>query len=74
MKPLTFTRHAANTSINAPSMVARLLLTGARPEPVPVLIADGRALSGVGVAGVRDGGVRIGTVFEAQLLICRAES
>jgi arylesterase/paraoxonase len=74
LKLLTFTRHAADPSVDAPSMVARLRLSGAEPELTPVFIDDGAALSGASVGAVRDGVLLVGSVFEPHFLVCRSDS
>ncbi|PKL96868.1 MAG: hypothetical protein CVV18_00120 [Gammaproteobacteria bacterium HGW-Gammaproteobacteria-8] len=74
LKLLTFTRHAADASIDAPSMAARLRLSTEPPELTPVFIDDGSALSGASVAAVRDGVLLIGSVFEPHFLVCRSGS
>ena len=69
---LRFLRHAADQSVPAPSMVARLRPDRDPPELTPVFVDDGELLSGASVGAMYQGVLLIGSVFEPHIVECRA--
>jgi len=69
VKLLTFTRHADNAEVLAPSQAARVRLARA-PEIETVFLDDGRMISGASVATARDEVLLIGSVFEPLMVVC----
>ncbi|MDT8410405.1 MAG: SMP-30/gluconolactonase/LRE family protein [Wenzhouxiangellaceae bacterium] len=69
VKLLTFTQHAKNADVPAPSQVARVALAH---EPVveTVFVDDGHLISGASVATQRNGRLLVGSVFEPHFVIC----
>src|SRR6056297_813044 len=70
VKLLTFTRHAADADVLAPSQAARLL-PGNPVEVETVFLDDGQLISGASVATTRDDALLLGSVFEPHLVVCR---
>lgn len=73
VKLLTFTRHAADDQVLAPSQVARLSLDG-RPKIETVFLDDGELISGASVATARDNVLLVGAVFEPHMVECRSDA
>ncbi len=69
VKLLTFTRHAGDAEVLAPSQAARVRL---HPEPriETLFLDDGELISGASVATARDQRVLIGSVFEPHMVVC----
>jgi len=69
VKLLTFTRHAGDAQVLAPSQAARVEL---HPEPriETLFLDDGQLISGASVATARDGKLLIGSVFEPHMVVC----
>lgn len=78
VKLLTFTRHAADAEVPAPSQAVRLAVddrtTGGKKQLETVFLDDGELISGASVATGRDGRLLIGSVFEPHFVECRADS
>lgn len=71
VKLLTFTRHADDADVLAPSQAARVRPRDAW-EIETVFVDDGELVSGASVATVRDGVLLVGSVFEPHMVVCRA--
>lgn len=70
VKLLTFTRHAADADVLAPSQAARLLPSNP-VEIETVFLDDGQMISGASVATWREDALLLGSVFEPHLVFCR---
>ena len=68
-KLLTFTRHAHNAEVLAPSQAARVQ-PGRTPEIETLFLDDGRMISGASVATARDELLLVGSVFEPHMVVC----
>lgn len=73
VKLLTFTRHAADTDVNAPSQAVRVR-PDAEPVTETVFLDDGELISGASVAARRDGRLLLGSVFEPHVVECFGSS
>jgi arylesterase/paraoxonase len=71
VKLLTFTRHAGDAEVLAPSQAARVRL---HPEPriETLFLDDGQLISGASVATGRDDRLLVGSVFEPHTVVCEA--
>jgi arylesterase / paraoxonase len=69
VKLLTFSRHAGNADVLAPSQAVRVRRVGT-PEIEIVFLDDGRLISGASVAAARDEVLLIGSVFETHMVEC----
>lgn len=69
VKLLTFTRHAADASVRAPSQVARVRLA-AVPQIETVFLDRGNLISGASVATGREDLLLVGSVFEPHMVAC----
>lgn len=69
IKLLTFTRHARDADVIAPSQAARVRLEDA-PDIETLFVDDGRMISGASVATARDDALLIGSVFEPHMVMC----
>lgn len=73
VKLLTFTRHAGDAEVLAPSQAARVRL---HPEPriETLFLDDGQLISGASVATARDELLLVGSVFEPHMVVCEASA
>jgi len=71
VKLLTFTRHAQDANVPAPSQAARVRLKDS-PQVETVFLDDGELISGASVATRREGVLLVGSVFEPHMIVCRA--
>lgn len=69
VKLLTFTRHARDAEILAPSQAARVRL-GNTPDIKTLFLDDGQLISGASVATARDDVLLVGSVFEPHMVVC----
>ena len=69
VKLLTFSRHAGNADVLAPSQAARVHPAGAS-EIETVFLDDGNMISGASVATARDDVLLVGSVFEPHFVVC----
>jgi len=70
VKLLTFTRHAGDAEVLAPSQAARLQ-PGDSQEIETVFLDSGELISGASVATARANVLLIGSVFEPHMVVCR---
>jgi len=73
VKLLTFTRHAGDAEVLAPSQAARLQ-PGDSPEIETVFLDEGELISGASVATARGGALLVGSVFEPHMVVCRVDA
>jgi len=69
VKLLTFSRHAADAEVPAPSQAVRLKVAGDFALET-VFLDDGELISGASVATHRDGQLLVGSVFEPHFVEC----
>jgi len=70
VKLLTFTRHASDAEVLAPSQAARVRLDREVPAVETVFLDNGELISGASVSAGRDGRLLIGSVFEPHIVLC----
>jgi arylesterase/paraoxonase len=70
VKLLTFTRHAGDADVFAPSQAARVR-PGNSPQIETVFLDRGELISGASVATARADVLLVGSVFEPHMVVCR---
>lgn len=73
VKLLTFTRHARDAEVLAPSQATRVRLENT-PEVKTLFLDDGELISGASVATARDDVLLLGSVFEPHMVVCENRS
>ncbi|WP_376691840.1 SMP-30/gluconolactonase/LRE family protein [Wenzhouxiangella sp. EGI_FJ10409] len=69
VKLLTFTRHARDATVLAPSQAVRVRL-GQTPQIETLFLDDGELISGASVATARDELLLVGSVFKPHMVVC----